>query len=404
MLGSWSVEYRGGDAGGGLTVSVEDQTGTVTNAVQGQFPGDMGSMAFREGVVQGSDARTLVAYWWGGMCDQRARLTLEANGTTLRLHLPPPGTPCRLAAVGRAIELWFRDPTEASSISLTITRDVIATSDVHAQSTAWFGTDEGFVGGTTDYGEAVVLHTRNGGSSWAVEGLGIGDVSALVVASGTGGRVWAITTCDSCWYALLQSDGSGTWTEMDGQAPEAISFLDAGTGVGLFPDPRLTDDGGLTWTPVATQVTCPSRAPVAASIARLRPSTIVILCQWWLGSGNERKVLLRSTDDGAHWGAPEPLAMGGEQATMGIAPDGTGYLASRKAPMQLTTDGGLTWTEAAAAPPLVGGFVVAAAALEGGTVMVLVGDDTSVQQLFRVEDGGATWTSVASFQVPCCGG
>ncbi len=407
IYGNWQLRLGADVETGSFELFAFDEAGGIVDVVEAPANGEVPDGASAIAIAQGSDERTLRLAWVTFACDKRGWLTLEPDGRTFTLELAPRPS-CDAMGVGWAVDVRFDRPVDPSDFTGAITSTRILPTDVRPGPMAWFGPLEGFVGGRAPTDDAVVLMTSDGGATWRVTGLGLGEVSALGVVSGTPGHVYAGRSCpeglEGCTPGLLVYD-EGMWTQIGKDWPVSLSFADDRTGAGLFkrsvnrpPELRLTDDGGDAWTTNGAR--CPDDAFVPRSVTRPNGDTIVMLCVSVEGEVEVPSLVLRSDDGGVTWSTlPGPLV--GLDAALDLRPDGTGWLWSRGRPWLETADGGRTWTSPVARSTAVLAADVLGPA--GGFVVARDNDDDFLWRLLYTPDG-ATWEERFLFEQPCCGG
>ncbi|HEX5245979.1 MAG TPA: hypothetical protein VFW41_02485 [Gaiellaceae bacterium] len=235
--------------------------------------------------------------------------------------------------------------------------------------------------------------TSDGGAHWwtATPAVPGGDVVARVGqvyflnakvgwASGVDliGTVFYGDASDRFSAIERTTDGGRTWhmsAHNCAACGGSLSFLDAKRGfalTGLQPSPRLfrTGDGGVTWSRVA-------RAPFTGSI-EFRD-----LRNGWGATWSGR--LFRTTDGGRHWERLPFAASSGLPRFFGTA----GVVASHRV-IEVTRDGGRTWS-AVAAP---------ADAVQFSAPTARDWYVWSGKTLWRTSDAGGRWSKVAMRVVP----
>ena len=264
-----------------------------------------------------------------------------------------------------------------------------------------------------------IARTTDGGRTWTVEtipGADSLDLRDIDAVSAT--RSWALSAgpAERGQARLFGTDDGEHWTQQfettqPGVFLDALSFWDARHGIALS-DPvggRLfiltTDDGGATWTRVATDAApgvLPGEAAFAASGTCL---TVQGTSNVWIATGGgARARVFRSTDRGRTWTVVDtPVHAGG--ASSGIfsiafsdARHGVvvgGDYAKPNEPFEnvaLTDDGGRTWRPARG--PMPRGYMSGVAFIPGtnGQSLVAVG----LAGTARSSDGGESWAMVDS--------
>jgi photosystem II stability/assembly factor-like uncharacterized protein len=274
-------------------------------------------------------------------------------------------------------------------------------------------------------GDALLTST-DGGQTWrghaipmAPDNTFVGDTVFVLDA----GHAWTLTAARTIYRTV---DGGATWTPatLPGECPMFIglSFVDVRVGylaclvdatppVGASPtavtgSPTATvmrsEDGGATWTVVASGVSTKS-GPIGTNIVATDERTLWAATNDW-DSGTQA-LLAVSRDGGATWSDaalqginPVDKHPSGPYASLPVFPTAaSGFIwasDSSGARMFRTQDGGLTWTEEPqpsdqARPPAV-----------------LLAPDSwityqaSPLRILHSSDGGAHWTSVEAGGVP----
>ncbi|MDP2350023.1 MAG: hypothetical protein Q8M74_02585 [Chloroflexota bacterium] len=410
-LGSWDITLAMADLDRSVTLMVVDFAGTMTGVAQATvalpFPGPEDPYALDIG--PGSDTRSLTIGWTGGVCDERARLELAPDGRTLSLRFPPrPG--CDAMGIGFAVELRFKDPVDPAAFVGTWADDAVAAADVNLRLTAFRDWQRGFVGGQTPAGDAIILETSDGGATWRVGGLGLGEVTAIGVTPD--GRAWAGKACpdETAACSGLYRYDDGGWGKVDNAWPVSLSFA-ADVGAGLFrvadgprndvgiptPELRLMDDGEV-WS--AVENPCPTTMQ-AQDVSRIDASTVVVLCESEGFTGNSFKELHRSTDGGLMWTRLADGPYSGTGMGMDLLADGTGWMWGDRSPLLATTDGGVTWISLDVAD----GDVRMVGGADGwglGAGVVLIRDQEQAPLLLVTGDGATS--EMSTWTLSCCGG
>ena len=249
---------------------------------------------------------------------------------------------------------------------------------------------DGFV-----YGLGVAFVTHDAGRTWSQLP---GETSELVAITGFA-TVWAVlqpcATGAQCPFVVRTStDGGRTWSLAaplpSGFQPEqAVAFgpsglLLAGPGAG---DLVITNDDGRTWRPIAGR--CPAGA-VGNYIATSDGQELWELCV--ITATPLAMQLLSSEDSGRTW--QENAALPGQGRQPGLAIQAILLVSTRpgwvffsigELPIELTTDGGRTWT--AVTGTAYFDYIVFCASGEGWA---------EHGAIYATNDGGRTWTKLAS--------
>ncbi len=396
----------------GMSVVVGDASGKVRSVVpwRGQHPsaGNPYNLAFGPG----RDGSSLVVAWVGGGCDYRARLDLAGDGATFALRFPDP-IGCDAIGIGYAVEVRFSGPIDVATFTGRWSEDLLTRADVAAPTgVAFIDWQHGFTAWRTEPGDAVILATNDGGATWDLAGLGVGTVTAIAVTGD--GRAWAGVRCDSalqgCFPGRYRYDDGG-WVRVDLAWPVALSFaadrgaalvVSAGSpvdGSGIqVPDLRLTEDGGETWTTIASP--CPSTLR-RQDVSRVDSSTIVVLCEADNTDRISLKELHRSTDGGRTWSKPTYAPYEGTGMHMDLVADGTGWMWGTGSPLLATVDGGLSWAVPDVAEGDPRSVLVADAWGLGAGIRLVIDQDRFVLNLVTTDGAQA---ELDAFPIPCCGG
>lgn len=210
--------------------------------------------------------------------------------------------------------------------------------------------------------------------------------AVLLLAPATAGA--AVSTGHSGW----------TWGNPlpQGNTLRALEFSgQRGYAAGQFGTLLRTDDGGATWSGIATGIT--------SDLRRIR-----LISQDSLVIGGACTV--RRSDDGGQSFTRLPWTSSDEGCTSPVSSlafpsSAVGYLVLEDGNVLRTADGGRTWGRRTAVPG-------APAAPGGGTAvpgdLTFTGDDTGFAvtgagQIFRTTDGGGSWTPVDSGRGPLAG-
>ena len=263
------------------------------------------------------------------------------------------------------------------------------------------------------------VRTTDGGATWrldSIAGAGALDLRALVARDAT--HAWAISSgpAEQGQANIFRTRDGVHWskvfeTSQQGVFLDALAFWDDRHGIALS-DPvdgklfvLVTDDGGDTWTRVATDA-APAVLPGEAAFAA---SGTCLVAQGasnvWIGTGGgPRARVFRSTDRGRTWSvADTPIHAGGASSgifSVAFADSLHGVVvggdyAKPHEPFDnaaVTNDGGSTWRLSKG--PLPRGYMSAVAYVPGtrGSSLVAAG----LAGTARSADGGDSWTMVDS--------
>ena len=270
-----------------------------------------------------------------------------------------------------------------------------STTQQNLYSTDFIDADRGWAVGDA----GTVLHTTDGGSSWAVQQSGVTDAlySVDFVDADSGWTVGGSSSGEgtSTNAILHTTDGGSTWQRQyyDATANVALAgvkFVSSTTGwaVGGDSPPVVlhTTDGGKTWTPQTTG------APGALYGVDFLSSTT----GWLLGNDNSEPYVLCTTDGGLDWSEHAvPTTVSDTWLTsIDFVSATTGYVAGGHSgyggfddigEIDRTTDGGLTWAPVYFANTGVLGGVRFADQDNGWAV--------GGADVLHTTDGGASWTA-----------
>ncbi len=262
-----------------------------------------------------------------------------------------------------------------------------------------------------------VIRTTDGGRTWIADTVaGATALDLRAVAALGAGRAWAMSAgqAESGAAQIFRTDDGAHWstqfvTRDSGVFLDAIAFWDDTHGIAIG-DPVAgklyilrTDDGGTTWSRVATD----GAPPVLQGEASFAASGTCLAVQgtsnvWIATGGGARARVFRSSDRGRTWTvADTPIHAGNassgafsvafDDAVHGVAVGGD-YAKPKElvANVAVTSDGGKSWRPAKGPAPA--GYMSAVAYVPGtnGRSLVAVGLAGSAQSL----DGGESWTMV----------
>jgi hypothetical protein len=248
--------------------------------------------------------------------------------------------------------------------------------------------------------------THDGGAIWRLVVTGGRAVQSMAV---TGGQVIAsLESCDpvdvSCdgpqtWTVETTPAGRDAWRPVPGAAGDGGAVLSARSGAGYAISPRFgqpgTDvsmltgpaDGSARW--VSRPLPC---QPGAIALTAVTTTRLLLGCAL-LGAHPATTYLYSSSDAGAHWTRFAVLGLFDGADAIEQAPDGTVLVEGIYDGVELSRDGGRTWTRPAAvddSDSVQGGGPLAADLVtsEEGYVIGWLGP------LWITRDAGRTWTQV----------
>jgi photosystem II stability/assembly factor-like uncharacterized protein len=277
--------------------------------------------------------------------------------------------------------------------------------------------------------------THDGGQTWtrirthglrvtALETAGQRVFAVWAQCSG-GGRDFAADCTSSALYSASPGDdqwaavpGAGTGYSLSGTASSAALIVTGTRGYLLAPDGTLLSGpvtSAAAWQPATSTGTgtgagtgtassspgsvSPSPAPcepgpaqasgqpAGALLAAAGSSGLVLVCTSTSTGATQDKQVYTSTDNGQRWQeAGTAPAAGSATAVAGTAA-GTIVLATT-AGLEVSTDGGATWTAAQGALPAGGFSYVGMTSAQQG---VAVPADTAQHAVWFTFDGGRTW-------------
>lgn len=229
-----------------------------------------------------------------------------------------------------------------------------------------------------------LLATHDGGQTWTQIPTGGLRVTALEARGSRVFAVWANCAGTGPDFAARCTNfrvysspaGSDHWAPVTGPpssagpggaASAASLALTSVTAYALTPGAGVLSGAvaGGPWQRVSgpgTPVPAPCRAgpaqpdgqPARALLTITAPSDLAVLCTSPVAGGGQRKTLYSSRDGGRTWHATGNAPTAGTAASLSGSPSGALVLATSQA-IEVSADGGATWTAATvAAPP--GGF------------------------------------------------
>lgn len=316
----------------------------------------------------------------------------------------------------------------------------------------WTG-GEGWIARTDDGGAHWALQYRTGASTvkqlfalsgdkvWAT--LGSGDEgSRKLIRSGDGGKTWSAVgtvpngaflhfTSETTAFSgnAMTKDGGKTWTELKtpDHAIGDVYFHDAGNGWAVQTakgEYRFlhTADQGRTWTTVMKRSS--ENPPTDAVIRSAGKNDAWIEVVGESGMNQTSYALFHTTDGGKTWRTAIVKNTAGAGPAPGFSmedgkyPNGTGsrpgalYVVNPQIAymggycpacdnndsLQMTTDGGKTWT--ASKKEFAGYGEQFIAATDDKHVWLIATDATAPSVAYTSADGGKTWKKVHAFDKP----
>jgi photosystem II stability/assembly factor-like uncharacterized protein len=259
--------------------------------------------------------------------------------------------------------------------------------------------------------------THDGGQSWARIGTGGLRVTALEARGDRVFAVWARCTgtgpgfASRCTRFSVYSSGADgdTWAPVPGapagpglvRAGGAASLVLTGTTAYLLSPGGILFAGPLTgapWQPVsgtASPAAAPSCRPGPAqpggqpsgALLAANASGLVLVCAGPPAGGRQRKTVYASADGGQTWQQTGTAPARGTATSLSGSPSSTLVLATSLG-IEVSADGGATWTAAAGARP-AGGF--AYVGMTTATQGVAVPADPARHAIWFTYDGGGHW-------------
>jgi photosystem II stability/assembly factor-like uncharacterized protein len=233
---------------------------------------------------------------------------------------------------------------------------------------------------------AVWAQCSGGGADFAA-----GCTSSALYSASPGGGQWAAVP------------GAGTAYSLTGAASSSALVLAGSRGYLLAPDGTLLG-GPVTsagaWQPV-TGTASPSPAPCQPGAAQASgqpagallaatsttPPGLVLVCASPAAGGAQAKTVYTSADGGQTWQKAGAAPAAGTATSVAGTTTGRIILATT-AGLELSTDGGATWTAGQGSLPS-GGFSYAG--MTSPTQGVAVPADTAQHAVWFTVDGGQTW-------------
>jgi photosystem II stability/assembly factor-like uncharacterized protein len=259
--------------------------------------------------------------------------------------------------------------------------------------------------------------THDGGQTWARIDTGGLRVTALEARGDRVYSVWARCTgkgpafASHCtqFFVYSSSASSDAWSPMPvtssglniPRVHSAASLVLTGTSVYLLlPGGHLfaSTPAGVSLPPFAplgpVPAPCqpgpaqPSGQPSGALLAA-SGSDLALVCTRPRAGGGQRKTVYASSDGARSWHRTGTAPSPGAATSLAESSSGTLVLATSVG-IQVSTDGGVTWTAARGARP-AGGF--AYVGMTTATQGVAVPADPSRRAIWFTHDGGSTWTA-----------
>lgn len=371
-------------------------------------------------ITQGSTPDSVVVGWVGGACDELTQIEVDAARTTITLGTVKLPGGCDAIGIDRAVQLVFRDPTDAASLHGQAGKAPDIAAGMIPREVWFSDAEHGSVAGWNQAtGVAVLAGTFDAGTTWTTQALGWGGVVGLgavigqdmverpVVAlvcapAGNGGA-----TQPGCTPGVYRRDGATGWVLLAAQVPLAIATRDNTIAVlvegetlpnASYPYPPadllLSHDEGTTWSKAASPCgTIPMESSDVTFDAEVRP---VVLCGATDATGAPQRQLEQAAKPTlpTAWTTMPPLP-GGQGMQLDFGSEGSGVAWSPMGAgggaggqLYLTQDGGRSWTPH---PEIVDGadMVVESAVAFGarGSAMLVLSQKSSQLTLIISKDG-----------------
>jgi hypothetical protein len=255
--------------------------------------------------------------------------------------------------------------------------------------------------------------THDGGATWhqvatdgrAVQGIAVQDMA------GAGGQVLAsLDSCDPAdagctgpqsWLVESSPAGRDAWRPVPGagvggMAAGPVLAAQGGVGYAALPVGQYDAavpmasgpaDGSAPW--VSRPLPC---RPGAIALTAVTSTRLLLACAL-LGAHPATTYLYASSDAGRHWQRFAELGLYDGASTIEQAPDGTVLVAGIYDGVELSRDGGRTWTRPAAvdgSDSVQGGGFITADLFTGGDGYVI----RLLGPLWVTRDAGRTWVQV----------
>ena len=248
------------------------------------------------------------------------------------------------------------------------------------------------------YGEGEVFVTHDGGLTWQQLSTNRGVVS--ITGLGTAWMVTLSTFCaynEPCAQVQISRDGGRTWTQTS-QLPvfspaNVVAFEKGGLLMSAYGtgDMLLTQDGGLTWSPIrgncrsdseSNRVTTADGSQIWQTCTGAQPNAVDSTMPW-------SSELFVSSDGGKSWAAQGLVRAGTFQTLWSPAHDSL-VVATNSAGVMVTRDGGHNWTQIITNPQHFA--VLSLSYLADGSAWAV----GYLETVWGTADAGQTWVRLAA--------
>ncbi|NTU70775.1 MAG: hypothetical protein HGB10_03005 [Coriobacteriia bacterium] len=270
----------------------------------------------------------------------------------------------------------------AGSGAILHTEDGGATWARQSSGTATWLTDVHFIGSTDGWvtgNGGVILHTSDGGGTWSAQTSGTEyDLYSVCFVDANNG--WAV---GASGVILNTTDGGDNWLPQSSGTLDyygTVKFTDASNGWVLSGGSLLhTTNGGANWVAQS-----PSTSEYMVSMDFVDDQT------GWIVGGNG--LVLATLDGGANW-VPQLGASFDWLNSVDFIDASNGWAVGGSGTIQHTSDGGENWDLQSYAAPWVNLYSVSIVDVDNGWA---VGEGSTVMS---TNDGGTNWSAQAASTV-----
>lgn len=277
---------------------------------------------------------------------------------------------------------------------------------------------------TTDGGTIWTPLTDNQATLWSYA-VAVSQSNPDIVYAGTGEPTNSILS----FYGrgvLKSTDAGSTWTLLGSSVfdrrtiarvvihptdPNTV-YVATGGGVNGSSGNRgvwKTTDGGLNWTNTTTAITGAQFSGVYSDLLMHPTDPLTLYCAVGQYNGQLKNGVYVTTNGGTSWAASGNHPVGTANGRISIAISKSNPLVlysiisnpgtSGLLKMMKTIDGGTTWNEVLGVPNFMGGqgwYDQCIAVDPTNPDVVYVGGQSGTNGILKSEDGGSSWTSIAS--------